>query len=330
MATVVAVLFLGVMLPAVEMAREAGRRSACAANQARIGGAILAWHESHGMFPVGLGFSDAAGCPRGSGRFFWTFTLLPLLGHEDAAAEIGPTAWGTSFDGSQGGTTDPMRAFRRTIPVYRCPSDGHVTLTVPNLGIVDHTQSNYVACFSPHGFAIEPEADPTCLRNHQLHGGERTTDNPSVLATDPFLTRPGRALFNVAGIPRRQKDVTDGTSRTMMLSEVISGVAEGDYRGTWWSDGGVQYSHWHTPNHPGEDTFGGPGAVHWRSTKRRLPDLAVRPGGFPALLTAARSNHPGTVVAAAADGSVRVVRDDVAAEVWTALGSIDGGDRDAP
>ena len=55
---VVAVLFLGVMIPAIDASREAGRRNECARNQARIGAAILAWHESHDRFPTGVGFSD--------------------------------------------------------------------------------------------------------------------------------------------------------------------------------------------------------------------------------------------------------------------------------
>jgi hypothetical protein len=36
------------------------------------------------------------------------------------------------------------------------------------------------------------------------------------------------------------------------------------------------------------------------------------------------------VVATAADGSVRTVRDDIAPDVWTALGSMDGGEGETP
>jgi hypothetical protein len=53
-------------------------------------------------------------------------------------------------------------------------------------------------------------------------------------------------------------------------------------------------------------------------------------GGWPGMLVAARSRHPGVVVATAADGSVRTVRDDIAPDVWTALGSMDGGEGETP
>jgi prepilin-type N-terminal cleavage/methylation domain-containing protein len=318
----VAVLFLGVMIPAVDASREAGRRNACMRNQGRIGEAILAWHQSHDRFPTGVGFSDeAGGCAPFTGRYLWTFTLLPWLGHADVAAMIGPRTWG-----SEPGTFESYRAFRETIPVYRCPADTHVLVSSPLHHCVDHTQSNYVGCFSPHGFAVEPEASAECLSNHQMNGGQRTTDNPTVLSTDPLRTRPGRSVFNFSGVPRSLASVADGTSRTIMLSEVIAG----DGRGVWWTETGVQYSHWKTPNWPGPDRYGGHGSPPLRSTKPGLPDQVPGPGGWPALLFAARSRHPGAVVATAADGSVRIVRDDVAPQVWTALGSMDGGDASTP
>ena len=323
-AVVVAIVFLAVALPAVEAAREGSRRNQCAANQAAVAGAILARHEAHGRFPEGIGFRDS-GCRAYTGRMLWTFAMLPYLGHEDVADAIGPDTWGAGQ-----ATGDSMRAFRATIPVYRCPSDAHATVTDPSRGIFDHTRANVVACFSPHGFAVEPEADPVCLANHHLHGGERTIDNPTVLSAEPFATRPGRALFNIRGVPRSLESVTDGASVSLMLSETVSGESPDDFRGMWWADQGVQFSCWRTPNHPGEDFHGGNGAPPVRSTKEGLPGIAVRPGGWTALLEAARSRHGGIVNAAFVDGSVRPVRDDVAAGVWTALGSMNGGADETP
>ena len=315
----VAGLFLAVMLPAVDAARERSRQRACAGNQARIGEAILAWHQSHDRFPTGVAYGDGEGdCQPYSGRTLWTFTILPWLGRSDLAARIGTKGWGTAPP--EGESLD---VFREPVSQYRCPSDSHVTVDVAVLGIVGYSQSNYVACFSPHGFPVEPEADAECLVHQQLHGGERTTDNPTVLSTEPFRTLPGRAVFNFEGVRRSLDDVTDGTAHTIMLSEVIAGNDNRDFRGQWWCDHGVLYSHWHTPNWPGPDREGS-GARPITPTKRRLPGLEFHPGGWPAILVAARSHHPGGVIATSADGAVRTVRDDIAPEVWTALGSMNG------
>ncbi|RLS48794.1 MAG: DUF1559 domain-containing protein [Planctomycetota bacterium] len=323
---VVAVLFLGVMIPAIDASREAGRRNQCAGNQARIGTAILAWHESHDRFPTGVGFSDEAnGCASSTGFYFWTFTLLPWLGHADVAAMIGPQTWS-----GEPGTAESFRAFRETIPVYRCPSDTHVPITVPALGMIDQTQSNYVGCFSPHGFAVEPEANVECLAKHQRNGGQRTTANPTVLTTDPLRTRPGRAVFNFFGVERSLDNVTDGASRTIMLAERLAGNGDLSPRDGWWCEFGVQYSHSRPPNWPGADHYGGNGISVTSSKKPGKHRLEPGPGGWPGMLVAARSQHPGVVVATAADGSVRTVRDDINPDVWTALGSMDGGEGETP
>ena len=57
-----------------------------------------------------------------------------------------------------------------------------------------------------------------------------------------------------------------------------------------------------------------------------VPDLA------PVALTAedAKRERAAVVVATAADGSVRTVRDDINPDVWTALGSMDGGEGETP
>jgi prepilin-type processing-associated H-X9-DG protein len=43
-------------------------------------------------------------------------------------------------------------------------------------------------------------------------------------------------------------------------------------------------------------------------------------------MIAARSYHPGGVMATYADGSVRFVNESIASSVWTALGSMNGGE----
>jgi prepilin-type processing-associated H-X9-DG protein len=55
--------------------------------------------------------------------------------------------------------------------------------------------------------------------------------------------------------------------------------------------------------------------VHWWS-----------PGNATNVQQAARSRHLGGVNAAFADGSVRFARNDVSAEIWRALGTMNGGE----
>lgn len=321
---------IGLLLPAVQSAREAARRISCMNNQKQVGLAIHGYHDANRVFPTGAGFTkENNGCAPGTGRYLWTFRVMPYLELSNLADMISPGSWnGGGANQGDGGAT--VRAFQTLIPALQCPSDSHDSETIRGgFTWLDYTRSNYVGCFSPHGFQVEPEANERYLINHSMNGGQKTTANPSVISNSPFTTRPGRAIFNFFGASRSIAKVTDGTSRTVMLSEVVSGSdlsdQTADYRGTWWLDQGVGYSHWRTPNNPQHDRMGdAPGTADYNSTKPGLPPIRTGPGGWGGWMTAARSRHPGGVVAANADGSVRFVDEMIASDVWTALGSMNG------
>lgn len=324
---------VGMLLPAVQSAREAARRMSCVNNQKQIGTALHLYHDANNRFPQGAGYTqESNGCPPRTGRYVWTFKIMPFLELGNVAALINPGSWNGGGP-NQGGDSKTLEAFQTPIPAFQCPSDFH---TLVNQTItftwVNHTQSNYVACFSPHGFQVEPEANETCLILQALNGGQRTTANPTVISESPFQTLPGRSLFNFFGVRRSLKDVTDGTSQTVAVSEVIAGDASKpnntDHRGLWWLDQGAGYSHWMTPNSPEPDRIGEcPGVTDFVSTKPGHRGFVTGPGGWGAWMFAARSAHPGVVVALFADGSVRAVSDYVASSVWTALGSMNGGEQ---
>lgn len=325
-------ILVGMLLPAVQSAREAARRISCVNNQKQLGLAISLFHDANNRFPNGAGYTqESNGCPVGTGRYVWTFKVMPYLELGSLASLINPGSWNGGGP-TCGGDAATLQAFQTPIPAFKCPSDTHGTVSIAaSFTWVRHTQSNYAACFSPHGFQVEPEANETCLINWSMNGGQRTTANPSVLTTSPLTTLPGRAVFNFYGVSRSIKDITDGSSKTVMASEVIAGdpsASPYDFRGLWWLDQGVGYSHWKTPNTQERDRAGEPyGASSVDSQKRGLPGLDAGPGGWGAWMNAARSRHPGIVVVVYADGSVRTVADNVSSEVWTALGSMNGNEQ---
>jgi prepilin-type N-terminal cleavage/methylation domain-containing protein len=325
--TIIGIL-VGLLLPAVQAARESARRLQCANNLKQLGLALHQHHASRRTFPVGVNFNKPSdNCAvAASGRSFWTFHVLTYVEQQSVFELINPSQWA-----SQAGSVDAntKQAFQTTITVFRCPSDTHVPVTYQSPWTWDKfTRSNYVGCFSPHGFVVEPEASVGCLSQDSMNGGQRTTANPTVLNASPLTTKPGRALFNYYGVSRSTASVKDGTSQTVAISESISGntpTGAGsplDFRGTWWIDQGVAYSHYRTPNSPQADPYHG----SYTSTKAGLPNLQATAGGWPALMPAARSQHPGGVGTVYVDGSVHFTSQFIASNVWTALGSINGGE----
>lgn len=323
----------GLLLPAVQSAREAARRSSCVNNHKQTALAIQSFTAGNGQFPVGVGFTnEATDCPANSGRYLWTFKILPFIEMQVISDLISKNSWAGALDFSDPNT---VKAFQTPMPTLSCPSDTHIP-TKSNARFVrpNLTRSNIVGSFSPHGFVVEPEAKVLCLVNNDLNGGQSTTANPSVISSSPLVTKPGRSILNFYGVTRRPAHVTDGLSRTVLLSEHVasamnysSNLTAGDARGTWWGEQGVSFSHYLTPNSPQNDPYHGDNVGEKiPSGVSGLPDTVNIPGGWPALMMAARSRHPGGVNAALADGSVRFVADAVDSAVWTALGSMNGGE----
>jgi prepilin-type processing-associated H-X9-DG protein len=124
-------------------------------------------------------------------------------------------------------------------------------------------------------------------------------------------------------VTRAIRDVTDGTSNTVALSELISG-SDGtvDLRGMWFDNLGSGYSHLRTPNSPIPDQqLGSPYCV---STP-----MAPCNGNAPCWegeIYAARSFHAGGVNACLADGSVRFFANSINAQLWIDVASINSGE----
>jgi prepilin-type N-terminal cleavage/methylation domain-containing protein/prepilin-type processing-associated H-X9-DG protein len=329
---------VGLLLPAVQSAREAARSVSCRNNLRQIGVAVASFVDGKRQFPIGLGFQgEKTNCSpktvETGGRYYWTYLIMPFLELNTLYSRIDRrTSQGHLLLGDVV-APEMTKVCQTSIGSYSCPSDNHVLLSTNNAWQWDNfTRSNYVGCFSPHGFCVEPEANRGCLIESGMNGGQSTTANPTVLSESPFTTRPGRAIFNVSGVTRKPKNVTDGFSKTVLASEVISSGGGGtpqlcDGRGTWWLDQGVMYSHYLTPNAPQNDPYHGSsiGEIA-ESRKSGLVDAQTVAGGWPAVMNAARSFHRGGVNVVMCDGSVRFVEDMVSSNVWTAVGSMDGGE----
>lgn len=315
-------ILMAMTLPAIQSSRESGRRVSCANNMRQLGVATQSFVTAKNRFPIGVSFNkQARECATpASGRGFWTYDILWYSEFENVARQINPNQWA-----AMAGSVDAnfKQALQSEIPMFQCPSDTRELVVRPSPWIWDNfTRGNYVGCFSPHGFAVEPEASVNCLSQDSMNGGQRTTANPTVLKDNPLTTLPGRSIFNYGGSDRRMANVHDGASKTVAFSEVISGNSMDDYRGMWWMDQGVGYSHYRTPNSIEADPF----HANFVPDKLGLPPLQSTPGGWPALMVGARSMHLAGVNVANADGSVHFIRDDISSVVWTALGSMNGGE----
>jgi hypothetical protein len=118
--------------------------------------------------------------------------------------------------------------------------------------------------------------------------------------------------------------ITDGTSHTALSSELILSpdTIAHDIRGRYYntSHGGIFFSTRVTPNTSVPDVF------DWCSPDAVPRAPCIDAGFSQPMFVAARSYHPAGVNLGLADGSVRIVANEVDAAVYQALGSRNGAE----
>ena len=293
-------ILIALLLPAVQQAREAARRTQCKNNFKQIGLALHNYHDTHSVFPSGVFAGrghvyQTAGGIHGSG---WFHQSLPFM--EQSSAYTAITGF---FAGSGGGDKEVYRApqdlRRLKLPAFMCPSD-------PNSGSIigpshaDGFQGNYVTCGGSVTLGTYG-GWPSANHGNQLDG-----------------------MFYLES-KTKMRDVTDGTSNTMMASEGLSrgnGLeygGPGQYWNGYW--GGPVFSAAQNPNSPVADR------IHTclSTTNLRAPCLTIGGAGTNAGVYA-RSYHIGGVQILLADGGVRFVSDNINGGTWRSLATRGGGE----
>jgi len=301
---IIAVL-VALLLPAVQQAREAARRTQCKSNLKQMGLALQNYQESHRYFPPatihgrcgstgGPGNPDnthgVQGCSHPGIGFPWTLQIFPFIEYETQWELLTPYLQST---GSQLDNLNPvLNNYTFQSPaLYMCPSHPDGT---ENLSYADWDQEqrrgNYAANFGA-GTLTE----------------SRTSQNLAGI-----MAANSRVEF---------RDITDGAANTLALAEMryslkVGGDCRGSY--TYPGMGGVAFSTALTPN---------------STTADQISACADNIAGFPCVANdtgtqraAARSYHAGGVHVCLADGSTRFISDTIGASVWSALGTRAGSE----
>jgi len=211
-------VLVALLLPAVQQAREAARRSQCKNNLKQIGLAIHNYADVHGTFPIGSSQFDNRGSFIGNRGFMgWSVALLPFV--EQAALY---QLWDPGADSSSSGTNAQVRI--RSIPVYNCPSD-------PNIGRLVNPVTG-----TPNSERVYATSSYRGVSGRSSNG--LYFDDAWHFDEGQFLTlsRNDKGALTAIGYgisPTRLRDITDGTSNTLMVGEGQTLTTLG--RGTFWA-----------------------------------------------------------------------------------------------
>jgi prepilin-type N-terminal cleavage/methylation domain-containing protein len=282
-------ILIALLLPAVQAAREAARRSQCTNNLKQWGLGALNYESAVRSLPFGVQYADAA--HPASRRQPFAPALWPFMEQQPLASK---------YDFNQPFHEAPnIQLLRNAIPFYSCPSDRGGAMWNPP---------------SEKGLYVR------CRGNYVTNWGNTTFDQRNNSAEDRFLGAPFAAnkIFRIA-------DITDGLSNTLLMSEtVVANDDLFDFRGDILNDDGVagQFMTVNTPNSRSVDR------TPCDATNGPAPCLYMdgfhsgEGGGY----SAARSKHPGGVNSLKGDGSVTFFSDSIDLAVWRALGSTRGGE----
>ncbi|MFI5460891.1 MAG: DUF1559 domain-containing protein [Isosphaerales bacterium] len=277
-------ILAGLLLPAVQSAREAARKSQCASNLSQMGLAIHSYHDSHGCLPPGWmkNFDPRyAGLnpPCGPALVDKSFLVLILPGVEQSAL-YNSINQALNIESRENRTIHPV-----AVSAYACPSDpgsGHAR-PVAMEGLIqrgladpgehlDAVFASYGACLGSFFVAAEPTVDHGCR-------------------VDPRAITQLNGPFGIA--PVSLASVRDGLGQTAFVAERATAPMR-EWGETLYGRCGWYYT----------------GSLQDTLTTSFFPPNAFRKVDSP-FPSGASSLHPGGLNVLMGDGSVRFIGDTV-------------------
>jgi hypothetical protein len=305
---------VALLLPAINAAREAARRTQCTNHIRQVAIGILNYESANSELPYGAMLAEGS---------MWSGYILPFLEDESLKdlMTIGEDAGGNFQWAYPGPYSYPITdrtykniiAVETVISVYRCPSASlpshQYDVSSDNWHVMQRAPGSYLACAS--GLVVDQnrprgmeQLDGVIFGHHK--------DNP--------------------GRPIELKKVKDGLSKTMLLGEALHDTAAqneigdrkelsvGDHKDHWYigSDDVDIYN-------DASECLGSTGVginLHVTNTcSRNVPNKKGRYGDCMALQLSYSSAHPGGINIVLCDATVKHIEEDIDAVVWSDYGT---------
>ncbi len=292
-------VLVALLLPAVQAARESARRIQCFNNLKQLAIGLHNYHNSNGVFPPSIQFAqrevDKGPLQLWTNRNYgpnWVIMTLPFLEQQVLFDQ---------FDLRQPISRSANRQPRGAhLELMLCPTDvGAETPFARTIEGDNWARGNYGAnaCHWHFGPGVIPPNHDSYLKSKPWAWG--------VMGANAALSI---------------NEITDGTTHTIMLTELRIGLDAVDRRGTWAMSAPGASSIWAhasddskgpnscTPN--GDNVWGAKDIVAAVGRETLLRECMLPPIGFDNNTQAApRSQHPGGINVSFVDGSVSFISD---------------------
>jgi len=292
MLAVVAIIggLAGLLLPAVQQARESSRQSQCVNSLKQIGIGLHSFHSARESFPA-----NVSNIVSGSGpKYYWTAQILPYVEENQLAAAYDFTTACNDIK-NQAAVQTPLR-------LLCCPSTPGGLLQDPN----------FKKTGSPTwGAAAVDYAGPTGPHSSQWTAAPTQVSYPQPASIEGMFKK-GAVKPGVKG--RRMLEITDGMSRSIAVVE-SAGRPQIWTFGSKVADSGVPLCAWADANQFDVKGF------QPDTSKSFGPQMINGSNNYGVY-----AFHPGGANFLFADGSARFLTDTTSADVVAALLTIKAGD----
>jgi prepilin-type processing-associated H-X9-DG protein len=315
-------------VPAVQKVREAANRAKCTNALKNLGLGLHSYHDTFGCFPPGYTKTNTT-----SDRATWLVLILPYLEQGNLFRQYDPNLH------IGGGNANDI-FIGTNFSFLQCPSaPQHGPKLEPNNpSYGPHATGNYAAnlglgpdtCCAAFNFIIPRNPNPSMYLGR---GFTSAASSPAGVFLLQLATQSG------GGPGQTIASITDGTSNTMALSELLNNkddptprrLSDGtnaprgttDWRGNLTYDENNLFNWNYTPNSSAPDRL----RPNYCTSSPWAPCI---PSGSAFnnrnIIVTPRSMHPGGVNVCMCDGSTRFVTNSISLATWQAIGSPAGGE----
>jgi prepilin-type N-terminal cleavage/methylation domain-containing protein len=312
-------VLVALLLPAIQAAREAARRSSCGNNLKQVGLALQNYHDARKTFPYSNVYTASNSTNNTIVSYLgpnWVVAILPFV-------EGGNVV--TLYDKNAFYVDDPANiSFRAaTLPFMLCPSDANASTPYNGASMPSGSGTSWGrGCYGANASVNSMNSNGT--------GGGATFNGPTGTNWTQLLCR-GVMLPNVACT---MKQVVDGTSKTVIVGEIRADIGASSNRGVWAGVSGMSALFGHGsqanaitsisdvgPNNPGgANTYNGDGSPTCTAAISAAGSGAALVGlGMGCLetvttdnkVTGPKSMHPGGILTVFCDGGVHWIDDSI-------------------
>lgn len=284
-------LLISLLLPAVQAAREAGRRAVCINNIKQLVLAMNNYESLHEMLPINYSLDNRTVFGVQSRGLSWISGLLP---HVEQQAHFDKITFGV--------TVDPTNTWisEQPLVILNCPSDSDNRTGLmkrPNHATSPRGSTNYKACAGSN-WNNGDFVGISCQRGRWAGKTDGLDNGNGIICRNAFA-EPGNCT--------RLTSVTDGISNTFAVGEAVPAWCDW----SWWFDYngctatcGIPLNYQKGIVNLADSTY----ASNWSNNYSFF------------------SRHTGGANFGMIDGSVRFVNDSIAITTYRALATISGGE----